>query len=653
MATVTDRFVSRTGKRFLVRIVAAAFAAALVWQAAPVQAATGYTISVDASKGTSALNKFWENCIGSDHFYTVINTAYGGNIRSAYALAKTQLGMKSVRAHGMLDDDVGIYKEDASGNPVYNWKNYDTIVDYIVSLGWAPIIELSFMPSALASGTTTTCWYNGVPANVTPPKDYTKWENLVNQIISHSIQRYTAPVVETWHWEVWNEPDINPQFFTGTYDDYLHMYDYAVEGAVKADSNIKIGGPASALSDTAGLLKTFLNHCLTQNYANSAKHSTKVEFLSWHQYPWNEGDQNATAFAPRQRGIATFIKRYPTLKLENLQTEWNASARYNYFDDECNASFVAKSVHSVFPEMNQGAPAPDVFSFWCVSDIFEEANLTSTSAYAGAMGLILRQRDAKKPSFNAFKMLNMLSDSCLSLTGGTTPTTAVGLNGIATMNKARTQVQVLIYDHNYGSGATPMVATVSDTVHLSVKNLPFAPGKVKVEHYGVDHNHSNSFTTWVNQGRPAKPTSAQWDQLAADGELKLIDSTSSVTVASSTFSKDYVQLQPGVSLLVLTSDNPPTGASRQTADQRAGDIVLHNSLRANVLTLSYSLPAEMPVTLTVSNVLGQNVAVPVLNRVQRAGEHSVSLGALAPGAYFCRLWAGETIVKASALAVLR
>lgn len=608
-------------------------------------AATGYSISVDAGKGTSALNKFWENCVGSDHFYTVINTAYGGNIRPAYALAKSELGMKSVRAHGMLDDDVGIYKEDASGNPVYNWKNYDTIVDYIVSLGWAPIIELSFMPSALASGTTTTCWYNGVPGNVTPPKDYTKWENLVYQIILHSVQRYTAPVVETWHWEVWNEPDINPQFFTGTADDYFHMYDYAVEGAIKADSNVKIGGPASALSDTAGLLKTFLTHCMTQNYANSAKHSTKVEFLSWHQYPWDEGDQNATAFAPRSRGIVTFLQRYPTLKLENLQTEWNASARYNYFDDEANASFVAKSVHSLFPEMNQGAAPPDVFSFWCVSDIFEEANLTSTTAYAGAMGLILRQRNAKKPSYNAFKMLNMLSDSCLSLTGGTAATTAVGLNGIATVNKAKTQLQVLIYDHNYGSGPNPVVATVIDTVHLQVKNLPFGPGKVQVQRYGVDKIHSNSHTTWVNQGSPAKPDSLQWNQLQADGELKLIDSTTTVTLSSTTFSENYTQYQPGVSLLVLTSENT-TGATGATLTKElAAGVALRASLSGKEMAISYSLPRQMPVTLSVYNILGQNIAVLVANKVLQAGEYQTGLKLSATGTYFCSVKSGETVLK--------
>lgn len=617
---------------------------------APTAAATSYNIDVDAGKGTSALNRFWEKCIGADHFYTVLHSGYGGNIQSAYSIAKKELGMKSVRAHGMLNDDVGIYSENGAGIPIYNWKNYDSIMDYITSLGWKPIIELSFMPKALASGTTTTCWYNGVPGNVTPPKDYTKWKNLVTEIVKHSETKYGAAEVQSWRWEVWNEPDIVPQFFTGTDQDYFKMYDYAAEGAIAADSLVKIGGPATARSDTAGLLKSFLNHCMTQNYANSAKHSTKVDFISWHQYPWNEGDQNPTAFAPRSRGISIFLKRYPTLHLENLMTEWNASARYNYFDDEANASFVVKSIHSIFPEMNQGAPPPDVFSFWVVSDIFEEGNLSNTSAYAGAMGLMLRQRDAKKPAYNSFKMLHMLGDSSLTLTGGTTSDR--GLNGLATVSLDKSQVQVLIYDHNYGSGPNASVGSVTDMVHLQIKNLPFGPGKMKVERYGVDKTHSNSFTTWVNQGRPAKPTSSQWDQLEADGNLKLLDSTTTVMFTGTTFSKDFNQGQPGVSLLVLTTENPPVSV-KPGPGHAMQSIKLHGAYIGNTLSVSYALPRTMRVSISVMTPQGSVVSSVVADKDKLAGEFRLKAEALAPGIYYCVLKAGDAVLKTAPISVLR
>jgi xylan 1,4-beta-xylosidase len=633
-----------TSKGWLVAAGAAAMGFTIAQSGVP------YTINVDAGKGTSALNRFWERCMGSDHFYTVINSGYGGNIRGAYKIAKEELGVKAIRAHGMLNDDVGIYKE-VNGTPTYDWKNYDTIVDYMVSLGWKPIIELSFMPKDLASGTTTTCWYNGVPGNVTPPKDYNKWKNLATEIIKHSESRYGAEEVRQWRWEVWNEPDIKPQFFTGSEDDYFRMYDYAAEGIAAADSLVKVGGPATALSDTAGMLKRFLQHCLTTNYANPAKKSTKVDFISWHQYPWNEGDQNPTGFAGRNRGIDIFLKRYPQLKLENLQTEWNASARYNYFDDEANASFVAKAVHSLFPEMNQGAAPPDVFSFWVVSDIFEENNLSSTSAFAGAMGLMLRQRDVRKPSFNAFKMLHMLGDSTLSLTGGTAASATKGLNGIATISEDKSKVQVLIYDHTYGSGNNPTFTNAVDTVHLSIRNLPFTSPTVQVQRWGVDKEHSNSFTTWVNQGRPAKPSTAQWDQLEKDGTLKELEPAASATLSNGTFTKVYTQGQPGVSLLVLTG-TPPVGLKAAAPRPEAG-LSLHAARIANSVAVAYTLPRPMAVTLTLVDARGRTAATLARGSSQEAGAHLARAEGVRPGSYVCVLRAGDTVIESAAVTVPR
>ena len=639
--------VTKRGARQAARGLAVVMLAGL----ASLCAAAPYTLSADAGKSIGPLNRFWEKCVGSDHFYTVIQSGYGGNIRAAYKVAKDELGIKSVRAHGMLNDDVGIYKEN-NGVPVYNWQHYDTIVDYMVSLGWKPIIELSFMPSALASGTTTTCWYNGVPGNVTPPKDYTKWKNLVTEIIKHSESRYGAEEVRQWRWEVWNEPDIKPQFFTGTEDDYFRMYDYAAEGVVAAESLVKIGGPASALSDTAGMLKRFVEHCRTTNYANPAKKSTKVDFVSWHQYPWNEGDQNATGFAGRNRGIGIFLKRYPQMKLENLQTEWNASARYNYFDDEANASFVAKSIHSLFADQNQGAPPPDVFSFWVVSDIFEENNLSSTSAYAGAMGLMLRQREVRKPSFNAMKMLHMLGDSLLTLTGGTTAT--MGLNGIATLSADKSKAHVLIYDHTYGSGNNPTYTTSTDDVHLTLKNLPFTSPNIKVERWGVDKTHSNSFTTWVGQGRPAKPTTAEWDALEKDGTLKEMEPATTATLVGGTFTKDFTQSRPGVSLLVLTGQAPVglRGSGHAPARPEAG-LSLHAARIGRGIAVAYSLPRTMPVTVNLVDASGRLAALLVSERAMEAGAHLARREAVAPGSYVCVLKTGETVIESAAVSVPR
>jgi len=101
---------------------------------------------------------------------------------------------------------MGVYQEDAKGNPVYNFQYVDQTVRCIVALTHQPFVELGFMPSALASGKDTVFWWKG---NITPPKSYDKWAGLITALIRHWEQRYGKDEVKTWYFEVWNEPDIS------------------------------------------------------------------------------------------------------------------------------------------------------------------------------------------------------------------------------------------------------------------------------------------------------------------------------------------------------------------------------------------------------------------------------------------------------------
>ncbi len=86
--------------------------------------------------------------------------------------AHDELGFRYVRFHGILDDDIGtlVYEQDSSSILF----NSDRIFDFLLAAGMKPFVELSFMPSALASGDATVFRYKG---NVTPPKDYSQWEH--------------------------------------------------------------------------------------------------------------------------------------------------------------------------------------------------------------------------------------------------------------------------------------------------------------------------------------------------------------------------------------------------------------------------------------------------------------------------------------------
>jgi xylan 1,4-beta-xylosidase len=538
--------------------------------AAPDVLAAPYTITVDAGTELGPLNRFWQESVGADHLYTVLGSAEGATAQSAYTLAATELGMKTVRGHGILNDDVGIYTE-VGGQPVYTWDNYDQIMDFILAQGMKPLVELSFMPSALASGSETFGWYNGHPGNITPPKDYDRWQALIYNLAQHSIERYGAAEVESWYFEVWNEPDL-ADFFSGTQQEYLQMYDRAEAGLMQASPNLKVGGPSVAIIGS-GWIGALIDHCM-----NDGK---KLDFISWHKYPYpddaralNIGDGNAEVV-----GIINQKKsQYPALNVKNFLTEWNSSFKGgDSFNNEMGASFVAKAVHGMFEDQN-GVPPPDRAAFWVISDIWEEWDSRSGPAF-DVMGLVMRKHDVKKPSYLAFQMLGLMHDRRLTFSGGTDA--EIGLNGFATLSTNGKGVTVLLYDHHYGDGEYATPAT--DTVTLQLDNLPFTTANVEVERFSVDHDNNNAFRVWDAAGRPTAPSEAQWLEMKAAGELDAVGPAELLPLTAGSITLNFEQLQPGVSLIRVKEegsepyDKPPGSGGTGGAGGGAGGAVTAGS----------------------------------------------------------------------------
>ena len=124
-----------------------------------VASAITYTITVDASKQTAGNPRFWSASVGTGTASLTLRS----DLQTQYKIANRELGMMRVRGHGVLNDDIGIYK----GAGSYDWTKFDTYLTAIVSAGMRPLMELDFMPTALAIGGD----YHS------PPTDYSAYKN--------------------------------------------------------------------------------------------------------------------------------------------------------------------------------------------------------------------------------------------------------------------------------------------------------------------------------------------------------------------------------------------------------------------------------------------------------------------------------------------
>lgn len=80
---------------------------------------------------------------------------------------------------------------------MYSWVNIFRVFDFLVSIGMKPVVELSFMPSLLATDPTLTgFWYKG---GHSAPKDWDDWQDFMGALAQALVERYGLTEVESWY----------------------------------------------------------------------------------------------------------------------------------------------------------------------------------------------------------------------------------------------------------------------------------------------------------------------------------------------------------------------------------------------------------------------------------------------------------------------
>ena len=276
-------------------------------------------IAIDFNAVQGPLDTSFKECIGAGRANEGLRADWQDQLRET----QRECGFKYIRMHGLLTDDMGVYKEDAAGNPIYNWQYIDRLYDFLLSIGIKPFVELSFMPNDLASGTQTIFWWKG---NVTPPKSYDKWADLISHLVTHFQVRYGNDEVKTWYFVVWNAPDLQDGFFTGTQEDYFKLYGVTATAIKSVSSDYRVGGPATAIGEWD---KSFINYC----YSNSVP----LDFVSSHSYGVKSGyldatgqrgtviDSDSNSVIGRMTGERQMIDHSPMPGLPLHFTEWSSA----------------------------------------------------------------------------------------------------------------------------------------------------------------------------------------------------------------------------------------------------------------------------------------------------------------------------------------
>ncbi len=401
--------------------------------------------------------------------------------------AHDEIGFRYVRFHGLLSDGMGTLVRD-NGELVYSFFNCDQVFDYLLEIGMKPFVELSFMPSVLASGKRTVFSYE---ANVTPPKDYKQWASLVERLVSHLVDRYGEREVSDWFFEVWNEPNLK-KFWSGTQRDYFKLYRHTVEAIKKVSPSLRVGGPATAKSEW---IEEFIDFC--------ERNDVPCDFVSTHHYP-NDGfdgnDDIELQLFKSQRGIMREVAQNTRSHARNrpvYYTEWNSSSvPWDPLHDE---PYAAAFVGSTILEANG---LVEGYSFWTFSDIFEE-NYLPSKPFHGGFGL-LTLHDIAKPSYRAFELFHQL---------GTRQSLVDGLHETVDCSLIQKDSSVTLLLTNY---TTPGHSIETEELHIRLDN---APEPVGGQIQRIDEDHANPKRAWLEMGAPESLSEKDVERLKEASQL--------------------------------------------------------------------------------------------------------------------------------------
>ncbi|MFS2186698.1 glycoside hydrolase [Mucilaginibacter sp. Mucisp84] len=463
-------------------------------------------INIDFKKEKGRFNTSFNLCVGAGR----ANEGLRADWQQQLATVQKECGFKYIRMHGLLTDDMAVYREDRNGKPEYNYQYVDALYDYILSIGMKPFVELGFMPGALASGNKTIFWWRG---NVTPPKDYSKWEGLIRNLTQHFTERYGIDEVKKWYFEVWNEPNLKDGFWTGSQDDYFKLYQYSAKAIKSVNPAYKVGGPATA---GAAWVPDMIDFC--------SKNSVPIDFISTHAYGVKQGfldeygstgtvlDKNKGSVSSDVRNSRKQIENSTIPGLELHYTEWSSS--YTPSDP------IHDSYHEaayILEKLKQTGSAANSMSYWTFTDIFEEAGPRFTP-FHGGFGL-LNTQGIKKPAFFAYSFLNKL---------GETEITDQDSSSWACKNK-KGDVQVLLWDYTYtlpdsvnnqAYYVRDLPAKSKGEIELVISGMP--SGKYRMEIYKTGYKVNDPYTTYLSFNKPDQLTKAQVDKLKKENSGAVI-----------------------------------------------------------------------------------------------------------------------------------
>jgi xylan 1,4-beta-xylosidase len=472
------------------------------------------TVQVDTARVTRPLSRPWREMIGSEHLsYMLCEDKTGGRpigpeLVEALRVMHDELGVRAVRAHAILGDDLGIYRE-VDGVPVHDFTGVDRVYDTLTGLGLRPVVEIGYMPRELASDPSKTVF--GYRAVISPPKDYGRWGDLVLALVRHLADRYgLRELVGNWSFEVWNEANLEV-FWSGTPQEYFRLYDVTAAAVKSVHPGLRVGGPASAA-----------NGWVEELIAHTAGSGAALDFVSTHTYGNAPLDWRSVLARHGKEGTPIWW------------TEWGPTPTHFHGigDGPFGAVFLLHGMRSA-------AGRVDALSHWVASDHFEELG-RPPRLFHGGFGL-LTVGNLRKPRYFALSLADRLGDDELAVD---VAGDVAGVEAWAARHHDG-RVGVLVWNGTLDQSKAGGAALLERRITLTLDGL--AGDRFTLTHHRIGTGRSDIQGVWASLGGGDWPDEDQWAELRARNTLDELHPVKLVQAVEGTVRVTFDLPMPAVS----------------------------------------------------------------------------------------------------------
>lgn len=426
--------------------------------------------------------------------------------------------------HGLLDDDMMLYSEDSFGTPELSFSLIDATFDFLQSIKLKPVLELSFMPKALAKDNPATSYY--AQSIISLPYDIEKWNYMIRCLINHLMDRYGDSEVATWPIYLWSTPDLHTSHLGGDgLDDYNALY-YATWQTIKAcNPNLIMGSPnfSNHSLETGDYLASFIAFC--------TEHDCMPDFLCMNFFATSnlqkitdttKTDTNLVlhsspdAFSETLDKVKENFEKLGVSHLPFYICEWNSSISHRELlhDTAFKSSYVVKNIlenHNRFQSL----------AYWTLSDLLGEVKL-SGQQFHGGLGMFTFD-GTPKAVYHAYELLSQLGDTLIDSGDGY----------FLTQNANELQLMLYNYHHFsalYAAGElfdvtptnryTPFDRTYTQKFIIPLRNL--ADGNYVLTETVVNKEYGSSYDKWVELGAETLTNAKEQQYLRSASVPKII-----------------------------------------------------------------------------------------------------------------------------------